>query len=274
MGYPIKIDGVPAMIESAEIVNYISRSALLRLWRVNPFTVERLGNVNTDSPTPTIFAAHSAPSEILRDGDTIDFRDAETVYLLAESQHAEVSAPDAMYGYHPDSRYQNLWAYKVLTVSRAGLVQWIGGPESDKQFWTGFVKGAAVWAAVVYVAVALPGIVGGMSATGVPIAATVPGEWAVATAGMGEGIGTFSAIGTAAVETSTVGSVWQTVTGAGTSIVSGAQTLAGAATATRLAIDTVQRAATPPVQHAPQSAPQDNTMIYAAGIAAIFLMGI
>lgn len=103
------------------------------------------------------------------------------------------------------------------------------------------------------------------TAPAVPVAAVAPTEWAVATAGMGEGMGTAG------------GGILETVMQAGGSAVKSVENLAKAVVATRVAANTIQDAFngvkpadnTPAPGQGTETPGQTNTLMYAAGLLAL-----
>lgn len=272
MGLSVTIDGKPATIESPEIDSYVGSSGLFRCWNVSPFTVVQIGNTNTDSPTPNIYSIHQNPASFLWDkSGPLPIPGGGCVYLVPEQSVIDSRAVD----------FQNWTAHGTLRVCFDGQFEIPNLFDTNRQFWGGFAKAAVKWAAVtagaVYAVGMAPGTIGSVGT----VASTGASDWAIATAGMGEGMGTTVATVAApvTVAATTAGTVTTsaTVSTAGkafSEIVSNVKSVAAAAVATRTAIDTIKAADSAPQNpQTTNTTGTNNNMMY-AGLAVLVILAV
>lgn len=175
------------------------------------------------------------------------------------------------YGYgNIEDYFAPLWPtgggkYLGIHLSFAGSLRMQGdyGISGGFSVARDFLPGAALAVAIAVTANTIGTAIAGSTAT----ATTAATPWEIATAGMSEGMGTGGTIA------ATSGGILSTAQTVGGSVVSGARAVAGAATATRAAIDTIQAAANNTPQPAGNTPPQsaNNSALLILGLAALLL---
>lgn len=285
MGVPIVIGGTPQTLTGNAAETYLAAFPLFRVWYSDPARFVSNGNPYGDSPTPDVYAVQIEPSYLWAPTDTanpLQIPAGGKVWILPEKIWRDVYVNS---GYMLDG--PGLAQSWFLTVSASGAVVFWGSDPAlgnGSGGWGEFLKDFGDGALKVGIVAGV--IVGGFAAagmlgTGAPVLGGVPStvamgstasEWAVATAGMGEGM---VAVVSGAESTFTFSGVMDAAVKTGSTVVQAVDGVAKAVVATHVAVDTIQAAVNAPIvpakqTPAPQSA-QSNGVLLGGLILAAFI---
>lgn len=229
MKIPVLVNGVAGTLENPTVSAFMADAGgFLAVWHTDPLVQLERSDGQGESQSYVISTGDKTNPIIQAVGEPLQINGA--IWVTRERDWNQYVN---LYG---RGGWPGIGVCQFLRIGADGSVSLLAGVESDGQFWRGFAKGAVTWAVITYGAVTLAGMVGSGALGVSPTAAAVaPSDWAIATAGMGEGMGTGGLIANAAGAmpvVQAVAPVAQTV-----------PTLAQIGGAVQTAVQTVQQAA-------------------------------
>lgn len=268
LDYPrvsVIIRGNPVMIENAPFHRLFtdaqSRGLGIDVWTVEPWATVYEGQDSGDTPTAWVYRWQTIAPVVMQPGDVLDVSNGP-LYLRLQNPGRDLTATHVGNG------------EAFLCLMPDGSSYQVGGVESNGAFLRGFARGAIIWAVVVATAVYTAGVVSDYGVIGA--VAETPLVGPVEATGLTVVDAAPALVGPVeAVATTSPGWTFSEVIAAGKTVAAGVGTVKSVVAAVQTAITTGSPVQTPQSAPAPAPAPagSDSTMLIAAGIAALFLIG-